>query len=69
MTSCHECFSSLIEELSVKHGERQDDEHQITISKYRCRSCGCEFEVEERIEWETEVLRHGSQALEKEFEE
>jgi transposase-like protein len=69
MTSCPECSSSDLEELCTEHGERQDDEHEVTISKYRCNDCGCEFEVTERTEWETEILKHGSQASEGEFEE
>lgn len=66
MTSCPECSSAQQEELETIHGERQDDEHQVTVSKFKCRDCGCMFEITERVEWETEVLKHGSQAEEEE---
>ena len=66
MTSCPECCSSKLQELDTEYGDRQDDEHQVTISKFKCRDCGCMFEVTERTEWETEVTKHGSQATEEE---
>ncbi|MGA3060141.1 MAG: hypothetical protein ABSD92_07185 [Candidatus Bathyarchaeia archaeon] len=58
--NCPECFSTQTEILLTMRDDRQDDEHMVTITKYRCLSCGCEFEVIERIEWETEVTKHGS---------
>jgi transcriptional regulator NrdR family protein len=66
VTSCPECASSNLKSLGTEHGDREDDEHQITVWKYKCQDCGCKFEVIERIEWETEVLKHGSQAEEEE---
>jgi hypothetical protein len=60
---------SNLKSLGTERGERQDDEHQVTISKYKCRVCGCKFEVTERIEWETEVLKRGSQATKEGLEE
>jgi transposase-like protein len=65
MTSCPECSSAQLEELETIHGERQDDEHQVTVSKFKCRDCGCMFES---VEWETEVTKHGSQATEEDEE-
>ena len=68
MTSCPECFSSQTESLLTMRDDAQDDEHLVTITKYRCLSCSCEFEVIERVEWETEVTKHGSQATEEDEE-
>ncbi|MGA3061324.1 MAG: hypothetical protein ABSD92_13295 [Candidatus Bathyarchaeia archaeon] len=67
MTSCPECFSARTESLLTMRDDRQDDEHMITITKYKCHVCCCEFEVIER--WETEILKHGHQAAEEEVEE
>ncbi|MGA3111585.1 MAG: hypothetical protein ABSE15_06070 [Candidatus Bathyarchaeia archaeon] len=68
MTSCPECFSADIESILSMRDDRQDDEHMVTITKYKCHACCCEFEVIERIEWETEILKHGNQG-EEEVEE
>ncbi len=68
MTSCPECCSDNLEELGREDGGRQDDEHFVARTKFKCRNCGCEFEVFERFEVETEILTHGNQA-EEEFEE
>jgi DNA-directed RNA polymerase subunit RPC12/RpoP len=34
----------------------------VTITKYRCQSCGCEFQQIEHWEVETEVTSHGKEA-------
>jgi len=59
MTSCPECASSAVEQLLSMRDDRQDDEHLVTVTKFRCQSCGCEFEVVERVEWETEITKRG----------
>ena len=59
MTSCPECSSANLEELGKEDGERQDDEHEVTVTKFRCNDCGCEFQKIERWEVETEVTAHG----------
>lgn len=59
MTPCPECASANLEELGKEDGERQDDEHFISLTKFRCNECGCAFEVTERFEVETEVTKHG----------
>jgi transcriptional regulator NrdR family protein len=66
---CPECFSANIERVLTMHDDRQDDEHMVTITKYKCKLCACEFQTVERVEWETEILKHGSQASEGESEE
>jgi transposase-like protein len=68
MTSCPECASAKLTNPGTEHGERQDDEHAVTVAKYRCESCGCEFEVTERTEWETEVTKHGDNCKDEEVE-
>jgi hypothetical protein len=59
MTCCPECFSTQIEILLAMRDDRQDDEHLVTITKYMCGRCGCEFQCVER--WEIEILRHGQE--------
>jgi transposase-like protein len=59
MTSCPECSSANSESLLTMNDDRQDDEHTVTITKYRCHSCGCEFQQIERWGVETEVTAHG----------
>jgi len=60
MTPCPDCGSSDLQSLGLERGERLDDDHAILISKYRCKSCGCEFKEIQRTEWQTEVTRHGN---------
>jgi hypothetical protein len=58
MTKCPDCLSADNEIILTWHDDRVD-ECLITITKYRCLDCGCEFEVVERWEIETKVTKHG----------
>jgi transcriptional regulator NrdR family protein len=50
------------EVLLTMRDDRQDDEHAVTVTKFRCLSCGCQFQTVERWETRAEVLRHGREA-------
>jgi len=69
MTSCPECTSSNLQDLGTEHADTGDQDYEVSTTKYKCKECGCEFEVTERTEWETEVTVHGREYVPEEWEE
>jgi hypothetical protein len=56
MTNCPECSSANTENLLAMRDDRQDNQ-TLTITKYKCKNCGCQFETREH--WEIQVTRSG----------
>jgi hypothetical protein len=57
MTSCPDCSSGKIENKGTQKREREDDEHEVKVTGFICRHCGCKFRILERFE--AEVVEHG----------
>jgi len=60
LTSCPDCGLDELESLGIEKGERQDDEHCLLVSKFKCRNCGCQFTEAQHTQWKTETTKHGN---------
>jgi transposase-like protein len=60
VTACPECSSADLDSLGLERGERLDDGHCVLVSRFRCRSCQCEFREIQVTSWRREILKHGN---------